>query len=294
MADFAKDYGVEADQVRKAGLELKDLSKQYGELGLDITLAAGGALPPPAGTIADVASLSKSIAKGDWWGAAFDLVGFVPLAGDAVKGGRVAWKLSDLRRVIDELTTGFAKTFSKTEDAASAFWASKKNMKAYKEALKDCTGRAACKDAAALKKGKQYEKTPKSGPGKGKWEPDTGRGDGEWVPEPGSKLAEAIKPKTSINYENGFPKFDDFSKGEVKIPQTGSHSGDFKLSDEMYRKQIGDPKWKRPDGMTWHHKEDGTTMQLVPSNVNGNAGHYGGASLFKIKDGQQTKMSKEF
>lgn len=83
-----------------------------------------------------------------------------------------------------------------------------------------------------------------------------------------------------IALASAFPKFDSFSKGEVKIPQTGKHGDDFKLSDDLYRKQIGDPNWKRPEHMTWHHKEDGTTMQLVPGKINGNAGHTGGAALF--------------
>lgn len=293
MSDFAQDYGVDATQIRRAGSELKDLASKYGEFATDVALAAGGVLPPPAGTAVDAASLARSVSKGDWWGAVFDVVGFVPLAGDAIKGGRVAWKLRDLGRVVDELTVGLARTFSKTEDAAKAFWASKRNMRAYREALEACDGTRKCLDAAALSKGDQYKKTPKSGP-KGQWQPDNGRGDGEWVPTPGSELAEAIKPKTSVTYENGFPKFDDFSQGQVKIPQTGNHGADFRLSDELYRKQIDDPDWTRPDGMTWHHKEDGTTMQLVPSAVNGNAGHYGGASLFKVKDGEMTPMAREF
>ena len=140
----------------------------------------------------------------------FDVVGFAPLLGDAIKGGRVLNKLSDLGRAVDELAAGAAKLFNKTEDAARAFWASKKNMEAYREALARCNGTKEYLDAAALHKGQQYAQTPKSGP-HGNWNPPDGRGDGEWTPTPGSPLAEAIKPKTSVTYENGFPKFDEFS-----------------------------------------------------------------------------------
>ncbi len=55
-----------------------------------------------------------------------------------MKGGRVLNKLSDLGRAVDELAAGAAKLFNKTEDTAKAVWASKKNMEAYREALRRC------------------------------------------------------------------------------------------------------------------------------------------------------------
>jgi A nuclease of the HNH/ENDO VII superfamily with conserved WHH len=279
MADFAGQRGLNVNDVKTTGGALRDIAQKYGEFALDAGLAAGGALPPPFGTAADVVSLGRSLGKGDWWGAAFDVIGFVPLLGDAVKGGRVLNKLADLGKVVDELAAGAAKMFGKTESAAKAFWASKKNMDAYREALKACDGTKKCLDAAALKKGQQYKSTPKSGEG-GNWNPPNGRGDGQWQPTPGSPLANAIKPQTSVTYENGFPKFDSFSQGSVKIPQTGNTGKDFDIADELYKKQTGNADWTRPQGMTWHHKEDGTTMMLVPSSVNNNAGHAGGAALF--------------
>jgi hypothetical protein len=279
MADFAATRGLNVADVKTTAGALKDISQKYGEFALDAALAAGGALPPPFGTAADVASLGRSLGKGDWWGAAFDVIGFVPLIGDAVKGGRVLNKLADLGKAVDELAAGAAKLFTKTEDAAKAFWASKKNMPAYRDALKKCNGTKECLDDAALHKGQQYGSTPRSGD-KGQWNPPNGRGDGEWVPEPGSKLAEAIKPKTSITYENGFPKFDEFSQGSVKIPMSGNSTKDMDLADELFRKQNGQADWTRPSDMTWHHREDGTTMMLVPKAINGGAQHAGGAALF--------------
>lgn len=62
---------------------------------------------------------------------------------------------------------------------------------------------------------------------------------------------------------------------------TGDHAKDFDIADDLYRKQLDDPNWERPSDMTWHHKEDSTTMQLVPKAVNNNVGHMGGAALFK-------------
>ncbi len=290
MADFASKNGHDVGQVKKSALEFRDISRKYGEFAVDAGLAAGGALPPPAGTAADAAALGKSLVKGDWTGAVFDVIGFVPVLGDAVKGGRTALKLRHLGKMVDDIASGMAKSFRKTEDLATDFWKLKRNDAAYKKALKSCNGTKACLDEAALKKGQQYASTPKSGKG-GNWNPPDGRGDGEWVPTPGSDLAKAIDPKKSIEYENGFPKFDDFSKGEVKIPQTGSSRKDMSLADEMFKKQTGNANWTRPDGYTWHHKQDGTSMQLVPSKINNDpyAGHAGGQALFG-----KTQTGKEF
>lgn len=279
MADFAATRGLNVADVKTTAGALRDISQKYGEFAVDAALAAGGALPPPFGTAADAASLAKSLGKGDWWGAAFDVIGFVPLLGDAVKGGRVLNKLADLGRAVDELAAGAAKMFGKTEDAAKAFWASKKNMDAYREALAKCSGTKSCLDDAANLKGQQYGSTPRSG-NSGQWNPPNGRGDGEWVPTPGSPLAEAIKPRTSVTYENGFPKFEDYSQGSVKIPLSGDSRRDLELASEMYRKQTGNADWTMPNGMTWHHYEDGTTMMLVPSQLNLQARHAGGAALF--------------
>lgn len=95
-------------------------------------------------------------------------------------------------------------------------------------------------------------------------------------------------PKAGIEYENGFPKFDDFSAGEVSIPQTGIISKYLELSDELYRKQIGDPNWERPSDMAWHHVEDGS-MQMVPSSINTGFDHAGGQAWFGT-----TKTGREF
>ena len=38
-------------------------------------------------------------------------------------------------------------------------------------------------------------------------------------------------------------------------------------------------KLKEPPGYTWHHKEDGVTMELIPADVHAAAKHTGGASV---------------
>ena len=66
MADFAGQRGIDVEQVKRAGAEVRGLAQRYGEFAVDVGLAAGGALPPPAGTAADAASLARSVTKGDW------------------------------------------------------------------------------------------------------------------------------------------------------------------------------------------------------------------------------------
>ncbi len=125
-----------------------------------------------------------------------------------------------------------------------------------------------------MKKGPQYKNTPTSD--KGSWNPSDGRGDGVFTPNNGGP---------PITYKNGFPDYSSFSKGDVEIPMRGNHSSDFTNADKAMREQLGDPNWKRPRDHTWHHKEDGVTMQLVPKNVHSTGGgasspHMGGASMY--------------
>jgi len=68
---------------------------------------------------------------------------------------------------------------------------------------------------------------------------------------------------------------------EVKIRQTGSYSGDFKLADQKagYAVSVADlaaGKKPRPEGYSWHHHEDKTRMQLVPTKLHRKIGHTGG------------------
>lgn len=281
MSSYLAREGVDIGQTRTAYGELQQLNQKYGELATDVGLAAGGALPPPFGTAADVASLGRSLWKGDWGGALFDVVGFVPIFGDAAKAGRIANKLVDLKRGVDAAASGVARMMNKTKSAATKYWDDiiKRNKAAYEEALKKCNGSKACKEAAALKKGPQYANTPKDGPN-GSWTKGE-RGDGTWTPTNGGP---------PVEYKNGFPDYKPFSKGEVDIPMQGNRTSDFTNADKAMREKLGDPNWERPSGHTWHHNENGVTMELIPQNVHATGGgastpHMGGASLH---DGSQT------
>ena len=65
---------------------------------------------------------------------------------------------------------------------------------------------------------------------------------------------------------------------------TNAEIGDFGLAEQAYLEKYGE----LPDGydngdFTWHHKEDGTTMELVDHNLHAVNKHTGGVSLY---DGQ--------
>ena len=278
MSAYLEREGVDVARTRTAYDEMAQLNAQYGELATDVGLAAGGALPPPFGTAADLASLGRSLWKGDWGGALLDVVGLVPILGDGAKAGKIAKRLDDLRRAIDTAATGLRRAFTRTNAAAGKYWDDvvKANREAYEQALRNCDGSRACREAAAAKKGPQYEQTPVSGD-RGEWVSGE-RGDGVFQP------ADPSKPP--IAYRNGFPDLSPHAQHSVDIPMRGNHSTDFTKADQAVRDRLGDPDWRRPEGYTWHHKENGTTMELVPQDIHstakgGYATHSGGASLYK-------------
>jgi hypothetical protein len=105
------------------------------------------------------------------------------------------------------------------------------------------------------------------------------------------KTYELTEPELAAKYPNGVPfkelGFPDFSqytysengvRAEVQIAMQGNReygpNGDFANANEaagFARSRSG-----TPEGYTWHHVEDRTTMQLVPFDLHFNVGHYGG------------------
>lgn len=310
---MASHLSSEKAKLAEAQKELKQLEDTYTELAADAALAAGGWLPPPAGTAADLASLGKSLYKGDWGGAFFDFLGIVPIIGDGVKtaakGSKIAAKLNDLEAAIKVAKIKLARAADLTElrkSAAAKYWNDirTKGKKAYDDAIKGCKTQK-CIDDKRILLGEHYGRTPLGGPGKGEWKGD--RGDGAWTPEPNTtlgqnladfsknpKLNPGVKPHESIPYSGGHPDYSTFvvpignGKAQVEIVQSGNNTTDFKAADEALKKATGKTEAQLEQelgvSLTWHHKEDGVTMQLVPENIHGvrhQSGHAGGASTVK-------------
>jgi len=88
-------------------------------------------------------------------------------------------------------------------------------------------------------------------------------------------LAGKRHPMTGVPFDaEGYPDFRaaGLVKIEVKIKYTGSRTGDFAAANKAAG--LGET----PKGMTWHHHQDGMTMQLVPTEIHAKTGHTGGFS----------------
>jgi hypothetical protein len=84
-------------------------------------------------------------------------------------------------------------------------------------------------------------------------------------------LAGRVHPKTGVPFDrNGYPDFTALAKAQVTIVPTGSRAGDFRAAN----KEAGFKQ--TPEGYTWHHHQDGRTMQLVPREIHAQTGHTGG------------------
>ncbi len=84
-----------------------------------------------------------------------------------------------------------------------------------------------------------------------------------------------VHPKTGIPFRNGFPDFSSVATHTVSITQTGVNKTDFAAAN------LAAGIKSTPVDFTWHHVEDGTTMQLVPSDIHAKTGHSGGGALVR-------------
>jgi len=96
------------------------------------------------------------------------------------------------------------------------------------------------------------------------------------------KLAGKKHPVTGVPFtKDGYPDFSNYlykgskGKSEVKLEKFTSHP-----DDEMIANKLAGFK-ETPEGYTWHHKEDGTTMQLVEEFAHKKTGHTGGNAIYK-------------
>ena len=102
--------------------------------------------------------------------------------------------------------------------------------------------------------------------------------DAEVVATRNAHLAGGVHPKTGVPFDaKGFPDFKAAGvvKSEVSINATGTRSGDFSAANKAAGFK------KTPKGYTWHHHQDGTTMQLVPRKIHAQTGHDGGFKITK-------------
>ena len=91
-----------------------------------------------------------------------------------------------------------------------------------------------------------------------------------------------IKYPDGVKYDvQGFPDFKPYTIKEVKLEKftPGNHRKDYDRATLEVRK--ADPNFVKPKDYTWHHHQDGTTMQLVPGDLHKDFQHTGGMSTTK-------------
>ncbi len=93
-------------------------------------------------------------------------------------------------------------------------------------------------------------------------------------------------PKGVKFTNKGFPDFSPYYKKykgknvEVTLdklnPGKRGSNKDIREAIKKFKKE--NPEWKQPDGTTWHHIENSTKLQLVPSDIHDAVKHFGGRS----------------
>ncbi|MGD9170261.1 MAG: HNH endonuclease [Candidatus Thiodiazotropha sp.] len=256
LGNLDQELAQQTRSLEKASQELKWEMAQAG-------LSAAGIVDPTP--ITDTINAGISFARGDVVGGLIDLAsGWIPYLGDSLKGlkaGKVADKIAGLKKSIESL--------SKFADKYKDLYARRREAaKRVRESRKQKACQQPCGES------KWGTQLPKSGKFDGE------RGNSKWTSDDG---------KYSIEYKEGYPDFKTATTpdgkpavlDEVEISQTGRNSDFSKASSEA-----GYPK---PKGYTWHHHEDGVTMQLVDSSVHNRAfssggsgaAHTGGSSIVK-------------
>jgi A nuclease of the HNH/ENDO VII superfamily with conserved WHH len=98
-----------------------------------------------------------------------------------------------------------------------------------------------------------------------------------------------LPDKTKVSYPNlhidypdgvrfdelGFTDFKPYAIQEVKLDKFNSYDADFSSANKLAG------LIKKPDGYTWHHHQDGKTMQLIPEDLHKAFKHTGGMSTTK-------------
>lgn len=205
-----------------------------------LALGAAGIVDPTVA--ADAANAGISLARGDYFGFFLDGVSAVPYAGDLVAKPIRGIQMGLRRWGRGRRLAVFARRGSKLVDDLRSM--RQRAAEAVKKArAKTCNG---CNNA--------YGTTT---PTRGTWDTPDNPGNGTYT-APGGDNA--------YKFKEGYPDFDDDSMKQylhpdaqdgVAIEMTGTRRHD----DELANTAAGFDS--TPDGYTWHHGDDGTSMYLV-------------------------------
>jgi hypothetical protein len=266
---------ADALAVKAAESDIANIVKSQEFENVRAGLDAAGLLDPSP--VSDGASMVMSLAAGDWVDAGPSLISMVPYAGDALgktaKGAKLAKRLAKLA---DQLAAATKKLEALNAAARKLERAKAAAAAAIKKRAENAAARFKCKTCT-----KPSNRFGSQLPATGKWKGE--KGNSRWTSDDGS---------VSMDYKNGYPDFKTSEpksvKDSVEIQMSGNDQKDFAAARKLMREKTGDKTWPgngkvAPDGYTWHHTEDGVTMQLVSTKVHNKAesgaAHTGGASL---------------
>lgn len=269
-------------EVNKASGDIKKAEKGLDDLNSDLKLElaqtaidiAGIADPTP---ISDVVGAGLSLYRGDFIGAGLSLISVIPYAGDALgktaKGARAAKRINALRKRIEAAISALNTLRRNAQKSAAAAIRAKRKAAAAKKAA-DAKTIKGCKPPS-----NRFGTTLPTKDGK--WSNSADPGNSDWIPDPATERGKAVLGVTGgkpVKFKDGYPDFSPYATKKVEIDMQGDHYYDFKKANKAAG--YGDTATP-PKGMTWHHHEDGTTMLLVPQDLNNKVSHTGGASIVK-------------
>lgn len=276
MSSTARQSSAEIEALEKERAALNhELELDLLQSGLDV---AGIFEPTP---FSDLASGGISLYRGDFLGAGLSLLSCIPYAGDALgktaKGAKLLAKIEKARERIAAIGDAINTAQKRLREYASASARAKKLAKKLGQEVDEALIQL-CKKLDADLDNIYGTVLPRKGfkgaRGNSAWEPDWNSARGKDIMAAQEKAG--VKAGTPIEYRDGFPNFEPYSISSPKIKMTGVDADDFRAAN----KAAGYPR--TPEGYTWHHSEDGTTMLLVPSGINNNIPHTGGASLSEV------------
>lgn len=260
------------------------------ELKLDLAQAAvdaAGLVDPTP--ISDAVGATISVIRGDWFGAGMSLVSMLPYAGDAIgktaKGAKLVAKIARMRkRIADNVLRGreiVAAALKRDAAAIRAERAARKAEKIEEGIVNGCPVGGNRFGTQSPKQGWKGER------GHSDWDPRSSGLDKDRIDD-----IESVTGGKPVKFKEGNPDFSEYTykaKGadgstvdgsvQIELSRTGDRNADFQAAREAMAEKLGKENFREPDGWTWHHKEDGTTMELVPSDLHNNVPHSGGVSV---------------
>jgi len=132
----------------------------------------------------------------------------------------------------------------------------------------------------------------------GEWSGE--RGNSTWTPETEDVAGQLDSYGVDgIEYRDGFPDFSPVAEYEHQLPEDLYESSDTAqfndCNDALSNHLESDPDFganfdddqleairagEKPSGYTWHHDTEPGNMQLVPTRIHQNCGHYGGKNIW--------------